>query len=274
MAYTVEKLLEIARNEIGYIEKETNRQLDNKTANAGDENYTKYARDLYNAGYYNGNKNGYAWCDVFHDYCHYIAAGKNAKLAQEVTCQTGDCGAGCRFSAQYYKEQNRFYTSNPQPGDQIFFNNYAHTGIVEKIENGIVTTIEGNTSDRVARRTYRLGSSSIDGYGRPKYDVSTSSPAPTISKKSVNEIAKEVIQGKWGNGENRKARLTAAGYNYSEVQNAVNTLLSVGNKKTVEQIAKEVIQGKWDNGAARRQKLEAAGYNYAEVQKKVNELLR
>lgn len=45
------------------------------------------------------------------------------------------------------------------------------------------------------------------------------------AKKSVNEIAKEVLQGKWGNGQDRKNRLQAAGYNYNEVQAAVNRLL-------------------------------------------------
>lgn len=50
-------------------------------------------------------------------------------------------------------------------------------------------------------------------------------PAPTTSsKKSNDEIAKEVIAGKWGNGIDRKNRLTAAGYNYTEVQNIVNAL--------------------------------------------------
>jgi len=48
-----------------------------------------------------------------------------------------------------------------------------HTGIVEKVEGGVVTTIEGNTSDQVARRTYQLGSSQIAGYGRPKWSLVT-----------------------------------------------------------------------------------------------------
>lgn len=51
--------------------------------------------------------------------------------------------------------------------------------------------------------------------------VSTTTPA----KKSVDEVAKEVLQGKWGNGADRKRRLTQAGYNYTEVQNAVNKLV-------------------------------------------------
>lgn len=169
MGYTAEKVIEIARSQIGYKEKETNSQLDNFDANAGDNNYTKYARDLAAAGYYNGNKNGYAWCDCFHDWCHYEAAGHDKKLAEWTTCQTGLYGAGCKFSADYYKKQGRFYT-DPQPGDQIFFNKFAHTGIVEKVADGKVYTIEGNTGNQVKRHTYTLGSSKIDGYGRPKYD--------------------------------------------------------------------------------------------------------
>lgn len=96
------------------------------------------------------------------------------------------------------------------------------------------------------------------------------------SKKSIEEIAKEVLQGKWGNGIDRKNKLTSAGYSYDVVQNAVNKLVSnktVITKKSVEQIAKEVIQGKWGNGEIRKQKLTAAGYDYNDVQKKVNELL-
>ena len=66
----VERLLATARAEIGYIEKDTNAQLDDKTANAGDGNWNKYARDLDALGVvYNGKKNGYAWCDIFTDWC-------------------------------------------------------------------------------------------------------------------------------------------------------------------------------------------------------------
>ena len=66
----VERLLATARAEIGYIEKDTNAQLDDKTANAGDGNWNKYARDLDALGVvYNGKKNGYAWCDIYTDWC-------------------------------------------------------------------------------------------------------------------------------------------------------------------------------------------------------------
>lgn len=96
-------------------------------------------------------------------------------------------------------------------------------------------------------------------------------------RKTVEEIAKEVLAGKWGNGSTRKTKLAAAGYNYNEVQAKVNELLKGGTKtatKSVTEIAKEVIAGKWGNGSTRKKKLTAAGYNYAEVQRKVNDLLK
>ncbi len=99
----------------------------------------------------------------------------------------------------------------------------------------------------------------------------------SVTKKSVDEVAKEVLAGAWGNGDARKNALTAAGYNYSEVQAAVNRL--VGGKtttptKSITEVAKEVLAGKWGNGDDRKKKLEAAGYNYSQVQAKVNELAK
>ena len=91
----------------------------------------------------------------------------------------------------------------------------------------------------------------------------------------MDELANEVIQGKWSAGDERKAKLTAAGYDYSAVQKRVNELMSgSAQKKSVETLAREVIQGKWGNGEERRRKLTAAGYNYSDVQDRVNELMR
>lgn len=103
----------------------------------------------------------------------------------------------------------------------------------------------------------------------------TASTSTSSTKKSVEAIAKEVIAGKWGNGSDRVNKLTAAGYNATEVQSKVNELLSgkKSTKKSVTEVAKEVILGQWGNGSERKKKLEAAGYNYAEVQAAVNKLL-
>ena len=64
-----------------------------------------------------------------------------------------------------------------------------------------------------------LGYSVFDGKGSKIY------PTDSSAKKSVDAIVREVIQGKWGNGAERKQKLTAAGYDYSAVQKRVNELL-------------------------------------------------
>lgn len=94
------------------------------------------------------------------------------------------------------------------------------------------------------------------------------------NKKTVEQLAREVIGGLWGNGVDRAAALTAAGYDYDAVQAEVNRILKEGSaKKSVNEIAIEVIRGKWGAGSERRERLTAAGYDYAAVQAKVNEML-
>ena len=97
--------------------------------------------------------------------------------------------------------------------------------------------------------------------------------------KSIDEIAAEVIAGKWGNGDTRKIALTNAGYDYNAIQSIVNAKLS-GNSttskpklKSIDEIAKEVIAGQWGNGQDRFNRLAAAGYDGNAVQNKVNEIL-
>lgn len=87
--------------------------------------------------------------------------------------------------------------------------------------------------------------------------------------KPIDQIADEVIAGQWGNGADRKKRLTDAGYDCNAVQNAVNAKLA---KKSNDEIAQEVIAGKWGSGSDRKNRLEHAGYDYNAVQKRVNEL--
>ena len=95
---------------------------------------------------------------------------------------------------------------------------------------------------------------------------------PTV-KKTVDELAHEVIDGKWSNGDERKKQLTAAGYDYYAVQKRVNEILYTP-KKSVDEIAREVIHGDWGNGEERKKRLTAAGYDYSAVQKRVNKILR
>lgn len=104
--------------------------------------------------------------------------------------------------------------------------------------------------------------------------VTTQTTAP---KKSIDEVAKSVIDGDYGVGEDRVKRLTATGYDAKAVQKRVNEMLAgqtSAKKKSVTEIAKEVIEGKWGNGITRKLKLLKAGYKPSEVQKEVNRLLK
>lgn len=90
---------------------------------------------------------------------------------------------------------------------------------------------------------------------------------------SIDTIAREVIAGKWGNGDTRKKLLTEAGYDYNTIQAKVNDILSGKELKSNGEIAREVIAGKWGNGDTRKQKLTTAGYDYSAIQKLVNQML-
>lgn len=196
----INKVLDLARAEIGYREKASSANIDDKSANAGGANWTKYARDLDRTNWYNGGKNGYAWCDVFVDWLFYKCFGD--PLGRNMICQpTGSAGAGCLYSAQYYKSAGRWITNSPQPGDQIFFTysagEYSHTGIVEKVNGDTVTTIEGNTSDQVGRRNYNIGSQNIAGYGRPKWELAINATVPVDTDEPVvyRELLKKGARG-------------------------------------------------------------------------------
>lgn len=108
--------------------------------------------------------------------------------------------------------------------------------------------------------------------------AATTTQTTTSSKKDVTTIANEVIAGQWGNGADRKSKLQAAGYNYDEVQNKVNEILTgkstASNKKSNDTIANEVIAGQWGNGADRKARLQAAGYDYNAIQSLVNKKLK
>lgn len=183
MAYDIQKVLDIAFAEEGYLEKASKHSLDSKTANAGSNNYTKYARDLDAMKFFNGRKQGFAWCAVFNCWCFVKAYGVTVakKLLYLPSKAANNCAAGCKSARNYYKAKGKLYDS-PKVGDQIFFRdadgNTCHTGIVYKVDSKRVYTIEGNTSSTagvvanggmVRRKSYSLTYKYIDGYGRPDY---------------------------------------------------------------------------------------------------------
>ncbi len=147
----------------------------------------------------------------------------------------------------------------------------------EQIADEVIAGKWGNGSDRFNRLAQAgYDGNAIQSIVNQKLSGSTTAPKP--SKKSNETIAQEVINGAWGNGEDRKNKLTAAGYDYNTIQNIVNQKLgakpTASSKKSNEQIADEVIAGKWGNGADRKNRLTAAGYDYNSVQRIVNQKLK
>ncbi len=187
MMRSAANLIKIAEAEVGYMEKASNSNLDNKTANSGPNNYTKYGRDLYYAGYYNNaTTNGRPWCNSFVDWCFYELCGRNKALAEAMLYQTGvNTQSNTGESKRNYEKHNAFYPrgQNPLPGDQIYFygsEGISHTGIVVKVDSSRVYTIEGNTSGAsgvvwnggsVCSKSYPLTHTGIAGYGRPIFET-------------------------------------------------------------------------------------------------------
>lgn len=99
--------------------------------------------------------------------------------------------------------------------------------------------------------------------------VTTDKPA-----KGIDDVAREVINGDWGNDPARSEKLKAAGYDPAQVQARVNEMVGGGSaKKDLGTVAREVVNGDWGNGDERRRRLAAAGYDYDEVQSLVNRML-
>lgn len=174
----IQKVIDIAMAEVGYLEKASGFNLDSKTANAGDRNYTKYGRDLNAVQPSNISKADY-WCACFQSWVFYKAFGLD--MAKKVLY--GDIDDYTVTMANRFKSGNAFHSS-PAVGDIVFFKNsqrICHVGLVYKVDGAKVYTIEGNTSSgndivvanggAVALKSYALNNSRIAGYGRPKYEL-------------------------------------------------------------------------------------------------------
>ena len=145
----------------------------------GANNYNKYAPKWTQAGGWNAQNQ--PWCDLFTDVAFIECFGID--LASRLTYQPkGGFSALCSASANYYKN-NGAYFSTPAVGDQIFFNvsgGINHTGIVVGVSGGVVTCVEGNSSDAVRKNNYNLGISYIAGFGRPNWGTFEDNDAPDV----------------------------------------------------------------------------------------------
>lgn len=195
----ITKVLDIALAEDGYKEKRSEANLYDKTANAGSNNYTKYGKEMHSLQPSNMDYPA-AWCDAFVDWCFYKAFG--VELAKKMLCGTFDDYTV--NSANYYKNAGR-WTKTASRGYQVFFKNSSgicHTGLVYKVADGKVYTVEGNADNKVQKKSYSTVDSYIAGYGMPKYNlVATENVPVTPTYKYTGECkatAMQLIKGDFG----------------------------------------------------------------------------
>lgn len=203
MALDSNKVIAIARAEVGYLEKKSNSQLDDKTANAGSKNYTKYNRD-YNA-WGGGGAQPMEWCASFASWCFVKAYG--LETAKQLLC--GGLHHYTPTGANRFKKKDRYIkrgAGKPKPGDVVYFfssskNRIGHVGIVYKVTDSTVYTIEGNTSGAstlvtngggVKEKSYKLTSTYIDGYGSVDYGITESETQPPTAETKGGENVKYV----------------------------------------------------------------------------------
>ena len=164
------EIINLCYEELGYIGKKSNKDLYDKTANITGL-YTKYAQELYDAGYYNFNKNGYNYCCVFTDWLFYHLTGSKEEAIKIKPYSL--YGAGVTWSKKAFADAGRI-ENVPKLGACIFFldksKELAHTGVVVGIDADTITTIEGNISKKVVEKTYKITDATIDSYGYPFYE--------------------------------------------------------------------------------------------------------
>lgn len=163
----------------------------------GYNNDNPFAQDPEVIKAYGGSINNLPWCDIFYDYLFCKCFG--AENAKQMTYQTKDMSAACKRSYENYKRNGAIFTV-PEEGDQAFFysgDGINHTGYVRNVSNNEFLTIEGNSSDMVARRTYQFGNKSVAGFGRPNWNVVASQEENEEHEADKNEINDENNHVSW-----------------------------------------------------------------------------
>ena len=194
MLCTVDKVLAIAKGEVGYLEKKSNSNLDSKTANAGYRNFVKYWRDVY------PKYQGQAWCDSYQKWLFITAYGR--EKANELLCG-GVNSYYTPSSAKFFQKVNRL-DKNPRPGDQIYFTKNGsvdgiyHVGLVTAFDGTWIYTNEGNTSisggvipngGGVFEKKYLYSQYLPKIFcGHPKYEIASNNSATASNPRTLNKI--------------------------------------------------------------------------------------
>lgn len=229
--------------------------------------------DWENAGTYDTSvlSQGPGWAKEWLDEVYRLTGVRPMVYMSKSVCREYDWSAVAKeyslWMAQYPNYEPTGYQAEPWTdgggagawGNGWAIHQYASTGRLQGYDGNLDINIFYGTAEQWNK------------YAGTQSGASNPSSGGSESKlKSVAKVAKEVLNGKWGNGGERKRRLTEAGYDYDKVQAKVNELVGGSNTKSVDTLAVEVINGKWGDGNQRRNALTNAGYNYDDVQGRVN----
>lgn len=217
----VRKLIAEAMKWEGYREKNSKTSIKSKTANAGSGNYTWFTEYIY-AKYpkwFTSYKGKQPWCSCYVQYCHLMAFGFEDAIKITYQPAINSLTPACMYAYRYFKKVGRV-GKEPRVGASIFFSNNGkednihHTGIVIAYTNDMIRTLEGNTGDSCAYRTYKRNSPIIYGYGYPNFD-----PDPNGDPTPIEFLNAKVIC----DNPTTTTNVTIIGANSSPTQSASNT---------------------------------------------------
>ena len=142
------------------------------------------------------------------------------------------------------------------------------------VEAGFID-VDSNGDDSDEKFAKGIAQGIINFFGGASAVAPTPAPTPAPAKASNETVAQEVIDGKWGNGDDRKAKLRAAGYDYATIQSIVNRKLGFGTQPvssgvSLSTVVDKVINGDYGNNPERADRLRAAGFDPNTVQAAVN----
>lgn len=255
----IDKLIQIANAEVGYLEKSSNSQLDSKTANAGTANYTKYWRDI------KPEYQGQPWCACFVTWCFVNAFGKNN--AQKLLKH---------YPYVYCPTMANLFTlnANPKVGDIVIFKHngtFTHTGIVTSVNGDYFTTIEGNTNGGstiiangggVCRKSYYNSNLPGTKFCTPDWSIVEESEDLTMSQ--YNEL-KELIN-------KQSAEIADLKNINQQLVNVVQTTMVYDfNDDNMPSWARTAVQAAMDCGAVQGDENGRLGLSYKDLRAIVRE---
>lgn len=180
-----------------------------------------------------------AWCAAFVSYIAKLSGAKNFPY---------ECS--CYYMYQQAKK-NKQVVKTPKVGYLVLYDwkndtTINHVGIITAIEGSKLTVIEGNYSRMVRGRIIDLNNTEIECFIKVEYNTlkeqiketvdTITTPKELVITDEINEIVNDVIRGKYGNGRERKEKITALGYDYAYIQKIVN--LKMKSDKLVEKAKK------------------------------------